>query len=158
MESYPYKQAREIISSICKAAGSGEFDSREKFLAMLDEHPHIAVQGYNTHGKIFFWNDASARLYGHSEATAVNQDLFELILPNELRNLARDMVRSATKTGKLPDASACDLIRHDGDTVTVFSGHVMFQWEKKYPEFYCFDLPIAKEAEGKQVRPSPIQG
>lgn len=142
MKKYPYKQAKEIIDGICAAAQAGEFDTRKKFLALLNQHPHIAAQGYNTHGKIFYWNEASAHIYGHSEAAAVNQDLFELILPPEMRGLARDMVHSATKTGRMPEPSACDLVRYDGETVTVFSGHMVFYWNSSYPEFYCIDLPI----------------
>jgi PAS domain S-box-containing protein len=142
---YSYGQAKETISAICQAAAEGEFDTREKFLAVLERNPHIAAQGYNTHGKIFFWNDASAHLYGHSEAAAVNQDVFELILPPELRTFARDMVHVASKTGHMPAPSACDLVRYDGESVTVFSGHLIFRWEGTYPEFYCIDLPIDAE-------------
>ncbi len=142
MEKLTYKEAKETITSICRAAADGEYDTREKFLAMLDRNPHIAVQGYNTHGKIFYWNDASADAYGHSEAAAVNQDLFELILPPELRIFARDMVHSGAKTGKMPAPSVCDLVRCNGDLITVFSGHVVFTWKRKYPEFYCIDVPL----------------
>ncbi len=146
IKKYPYKQAKEAISAICSAAAAGEFDKREKFLALLDENPHIAAQGYNTHGKIFYWNDASAHVYGHSETAAVNQDLFELILPLEMRNFARDMIQSEAKTGRLPDPGACDLVRCNGESITVYSGHLVFRWEGTYPEFYCIDIPI--EADG----------
>ncbi len=147
MKKYPYKEAKETITSICNAAHAGQFDTRDKFMALLDQNPHIAAQGYNPHGKIFFWNEASAHLYGHSEAAAVNQDLFELILPDEMRHLARDMILCAAKTGKMPDAGACDLVRYDGSFVTVYSGHVVFKWENAYPEFYCVDLPIDNEPD-----------
>lgn len=145
MKSFPYKEAKEIITGICKAAAEGEFDSRERFMAMLDRNPHIAVQGYNPHGKIFFWNDASIHVYGHSEATAINQDLFELILPQDMRSLARDMVSAGAQTGKMPEASACDLMRCNGDLITVYSGHLVFTWDGGYPEFYRLDLPLKTE-------------
>ena len=143
MKKYPYKEAKALVQSICAAAGNGAYDTREKFHDMLQEHPDIAAQGYNTYGKIFFWNRGSAALYGYSEAAAINRDIFETILPPEMRALARDLVRSATKTGKLPEASSCDLLHRSGDYVSVFSGHLMFQWDgPATPEFYCIDVGI----------------
>jgi hypothetical protein len=142
MKRYPYKDAKAMVSAICKAAAVGEFDTREKFMSLLEDNPHIAVQGYNPYGKIFFWNQASALVYGHSEAAAVNQDLFELILPDEMRALARDMVQCGVKTGRMPESGACDLVRHNGERVSVYSGHLVFRWENNSPEFYCLDIPI----------------
>ncbi|MEN8255495.1 MAG: PAS domain-containing protein [Verrucomicrobiota bacterium] len=147
MKKYPYQKAKKLIQSICKAAADGEYDTREKFHAMLEANPDVAVQGYNAYGKIFFWNQASAHLYGYSEAAAVNRDLFELVIPPEMRSLARDLILSATKTGKLPDPSSCDLIQRNGHFVTVFSGHLMFHWDgPAVPEFYCVDIDIDPEA------------
>lgn len=146
MKEYCYKDAKEMIDAIYADATNGIFETRDEFIAMVDRNPHIAVQGYNSHGKIFYWNDASADLYGHSEAAAVNQDLVELILPREMHQLARDMIHAGSKIGKMPEPSACDLVRYNGDVITVFSGHLVFFWEKKYPEFYCIDLPLTTES------------
>ena len=149
MQKHPYKKATETILTICRAAAAGEYDSREKFMSMLDANPHLAVQGYNPYGIIFYWNDASAHLYGYSEAAAVNQNLFELVLPPEMRPLAQDMISCAQKTGNMPEAGPCDLMRHNGEFVTVFSGHLMFKWEERaVPEFYCIDLATCPESAG----------
>lgn len=148
MKKYPYQEAKTTIRSICEAAAKGHFDSRDKFMAVLEENPHIAAQGYNPYGKIFFWNDASADLYGHSESAAINQDLFELILPPDFRKLAHDMVTAAAKTGKMPEAGPCDLVRYNGHFVTVFSGHLVFKWDDTaVPEFYCIDLPTCPDSD-----------
>ena len=146
-EKYPYKEAKKLIQSICKAAADGEYDTREKFHAMLEANPAVAVQGYNAFGKIFFWNKASTHLYGYREAFATTQDLFELVLPPEMRPLARDMILAASKNGKLPETSSCDLIHRNGHFVTVFSGHLMFRWDgPATPEFYCVDIGVEPQA------------
>jgi PAS domain S-box-containing protein len=148
IKKYAYKDAKKIIKSICSAAEAGEYDTRKKFMAMLDANPDVAAQGYNAFGKIFFWNDGSAKLYGYNEAAAINKDLFEIILPPELRQFARDMVTMACKTGKLPEAASFDLLRRNGEYVTVFSGHLMFQWDNaSSPEFYCIDLGIESQTD-----------
>jgi len=142
-KKYIYEEAKQLITSICKAAADGKYDTREKFHAMMKANPDVAVQGYNAFGKIFFWNIPSAHLYGYSEAAAINRDLFETILPPEMRPLARDLISVATKTGRTPAPSSCDLRQRNGEYVTVFSGHLMFQWENATtPEFYCVDVGI----------------
>ncbi len=142
-KKYPYTKAKELIESICAAAKAGEYDTREKFLAMLDANPDIAAQGYNAFGKIFFWNRSSAHLYGYSETAAFNKNIFDLILPPELRQFAKDLILSASKTNKMPEPSAVDVLQHDGEYVTIFSGHIMFRWGNSVsPEFYCVDISI----------------
>lgn len=143
MKKYVYTEAKQLILSICEAAADGEYDSREKFHAMLAANPDIAAQGYNAFGKVFFWNNTSAHLYGYSEHFAIKKELFELLLPPELRQFARDMVEVAGRTGKFPEAGSCDLLTRNGNYVTVFSGHLVFRWDNAVsPEFYCVDVPI----------------
>jgi len=147
MKTYPFKEAQRIIESICEEADQNAFDTRDKFMTMLDENPHIAVQGYNAFGKIFHWNTASSDLYGYRESEAVNQDLVELILPPEMQTYARSMISNGTKTGKMAPAAPCDLVHISGNPVTVFSGHLVFLWDQATtPEFYCIDLPIDSES------------
>jgi PAS domain S-box-containing protein len=148
MKRYAYKTAQNIIDSICQMADEGHYDTRNKFMAMVDENPHIAVQGYNIFGKIFFWNTASSDVYGYRESEAINQDLVELILPPEMQPFARTMLQNARKSGRMPDAAPCDLVHTSGNYITVYSGHLVFSWgEATTPEFYCIDLPLETEED-----------
>jgi PAS domain S-box-containing protein len=148
VKKYAYKQAKQIIDSIHQPAMAGEFDTREEFISMLRKNPHVAVQGYNAFGKIFLWNHAAVHAYGYTEAEAINQDLIELILPPDLRGLARDMISSARETGKMPEPGPCDLVRKGGEFVAVYSGHLVFQWkDTNSPEYYCIDLLLADDED-----------
>ena len=148
MFQYSFQDAKVVINTLCKTARDNGFPTRESFMDVIHANPHLAVQGYNAFGKIFFWNDASIHLYGLREDEAVNQDLTELIIPPEMRLFALDMISNGIKTGKMPAAAACDLLRADGEYVTVYSGHLIFQWNHATtPEFYCIDLPLKTEAE-----------
>lgn len=147
MKRYPYQEAKEAIDAICAAAAAGEFDSREKLLAMLNRNPHVAIQGYNAYGIIFYWNAESVRVYGHREAKAVNQDLVDLILPPEMRPFVRDAIYAARTTGRMPAPGPCDLLRSTGESVTVYAGHLVFQFsDSSIPEFYCIVLPVESGA------------
>ncbi len=144
MKKHTYNEAKKIIGSIYQAATAGEYDTREKFFSALDQHPHVAVQGYNAFGKIFLWNNSATKAYGYTESEAINQDLFELILPPDLQQLARTMTSSARETGKMPEPGPCDLMRKGGEFVAVYSGHLVFQWnDTSSQEFYCVDLLLS---------------
>ncbi|MDF7823087.1 PAS domain-containing protein [Pontiellaceae bacterium B12227] len=148
MADYSFQDAKTIINELCKKAEGDGFPTRESFMDVIEANPDLAVQGYNAFCKIFLWNEASIRLYGYREDEAVNQDLTELVIPAEMRPFARDMISIGVRTGKMPDASACDLLTASGDFVTVYSGHLVFQWDNATtPEFYCIDLPIKTEGE-----------
>jgi two-component system cell cycle sensor histidine kinase/response regulator CckA len=47
--------------------------------SMVDETPHIAVQTYDTHGRITWWNGAAQRLYGFALDEVVGRRPSELI-------------------------------------------------------------------------------
>lgn len=151
MKTFDYDEAKRIIKGLCDAAEAEEFDTREKFEEALEKHPYVAVQGYNPYGKIFYWNGPSAHVYGYTIDEAVNQDLFELILPPDMQQFARDLVFAAQKNGRMPEAAPCDLVHRNGEFVTVYSGHVVFNWDNAAtPEFYCLDLPLNTEVEETQ--------
>ena len=141
---YSIQDARAIIQDICDAAERGDYPTRASFLEMLAINPRIAAQGYNCFGKIFYWNAASVSMYGHRMEEAINQDLVELILPAEMRQFARDLIHNACRSGQMPAPAACDLLHKTGTPITVFSGHLVFNWnESTTPELYCIDLPIS---------------
>ena len=146
-EKVSLQEAQKIINGLCAAAEAGAYPTREAFMEAVADHPHLAVQGYNAFGKIFFWNDASAYLYNYSESDAINQDLFELVLPEDMRLFARDAVMAAARTGCMPEPGPCDLMRKNNEFVTVYSGHIVFQWDdNSSPEFYCLDLALNSDA------------
>ena len=66
---------------------------------------------------------------------------------NPVHHFGVEAFLQAARTGKMPDASACDLLRYNGEFVSVYSGHVMFKWENNHPEFYCIDLPLETEQD-----------
>ncbi|VGO17888.1 hypothetical protein PDESU_06490 [Pontiella desulfatans] len=147
-KNYSFQDAKAIILTLCDAAKAGQYDSRESFMAMVQKNPFIAVQGYNAYGKVFFWNQASVELYGYREDEAVNKDLFDLVIPEEMRKFARDATLMARKTLKMPEPSPCDLTHHEGHFITVFTGHLVFKWDdSSVPEFYCLDLPLITEQD-----------
>jgi hypothetical protein len=87
---------------------------------------------------------------------AINQDIIELVMPPEMRPLAHDMISNGRRTGRMPDAAARDLLQCGGKYVTVFSGHLVFNWDSSSsPEFYCIGLGILTEADDPATATAP---
>ncbi|QBG48605.1 PAS domain-containing protein [Verrucomicrobia bacterium S94] len=146
MTQFSIHEAKTIIKKLCCFNEENRFPTRESFMDMLAMNPHVAVQGYNSFGKIFYWNNASVTLYGHRLEEAINKDLVELIIPPEMRKYVRDTIKLGAKNGIMPEPCICDLLQANGQYVTVYSGHLAFLWENSStPEFYCLDLPVATD-------------
>jgi PAS domain S-box-containing protein len=142
MKIYSKEEARRAVMAIYDRAEAGHFRSRDHFHSILDDHPHLAAQGYDRNGYIFFWNKASEGLYGYPAEEVLGKDLVSLILPANLREYARTAIVFSAKGNKcLPPPDTAHLLNKEGEYVTVFSGHLMFEWaESESPEFYCIDL------------------
>ncbi|RPH90105.1 MAG: PAS domain S-box protein, partial [Calditrichaeota bacterium] len=114
----------------------------ERFNKVFSSTPNIAIQGYSADGSIHYWNAASERLYGYSAEEAVGKNLVELIIPQEMRDVVRGMISAGAETGIMPPAAELMLQHKNGDSVPVYSSHVVVFLPEKPPEFYCIDVDL----------------
>ncbi len=78
-------------------------DAHDLLAAIIRNAPSVAIQGYDRNGVITFWNPASERLYGFSEAEAVGKKLAHLILtPQEAADWEAQARRSIETGMPLP--------------------------------------------------------
>ena len=71
---------------IGQGSRSATEDSENRFYELIESLPMVAVQGYDRHRRVIYWNEASARLYGYSRDEALGQLLEDLIIPDHMRN------------------------------------------------------------------------
>ncbi|HMN92112.1 MAG TPA: ATP-binding protein [Hydrogenophaga sp.] len=130
----------------------GRQQSEERFRRLIDAIPDVAVQGYDRHLVCRFWNSASERLYGFSEAEALGRSLLDLIIPVEMREEVITATRRMLESGEaIPSAELC--LRHkDGSAVNVHSGHVLLHHEAGHPEFFCIDFDLSERQRAEDAR------
>jgi two-component system, sensor histidine kinase and response regulator len=58
--------------------------SEQRFRYLFEATPNIAVQGYNRHRQVIYWNRASEELYGYSKSEALGRQLEDLTIPLEM--------------------------------------------------------------------------
>lgn len=126
-------------------------ESDERWKALLQDNPNLALQGYDKNGETIYWNKASETFYGYSSDEAIGRKLTDLIIPEELKGHVSAAIKEMF-TNKTPiPASELKLKCKDGSLLDVFSSHSYFQVPGREPEMYCLDIDISerKQAEAE---------
>lgn len=127
----------------CSSKGPVSGGSERQFRALLENVPNIAVQGYDRHRRVVFWNAASEALYGYTQAEALGRRLEDLIIPPEMRTGVIAAVAGFVERDEQIPASELVLRRKDGRPVYVYSSHAKLYRADGEPELYCIDIDIA---------------
>ncbi|MGG6298209.1 bifunctional diguanylate cyclase/phosphodiesterase [Leptolyngbya sp. AN02str] len=125
--------------------------SEQRFRQLFETIPAIAVQGYNRHRKVIYWNQASEQVYGYTKAEAMGRQLEDLIIPAEMRQDVVQAVQRWVTDGEAIPASELSLLRKDGARVSVFSSHVMLTNAAGELEMYCVDIDLSDRKQAKEA-------
>ena len=134
-----------------KAAEQALRESERRFRSLFEEIPQIAVQGYDESRRVVFWNQASEKLYGYSEAEALGSRLEDLIIPPAIREDVIQLHAAWLERGEVIPAGERDLLCKDGSLTPVYSSHALLQHPDGQREMYCVDIDLAplREAESR---------
>lgn len=119
-------------------------ESERRFRSIFENVPSISVQGYNKDRQAIFWNPASEKLYGYSREQALGQRLENLTIPPPMREAVVRLVSEWVEGGLAIPAAERILKNASGESVEVFSSHVLLQKESGEPELYCLDIDISE--------------
>jgi PAS domain S-box-containing protein len=124
-------------------------DSEMRFRKILQDVESLSVQGYAPDGTTQYWNKASERLYGYTAEEAIGKNFTDLIIPSEMREGVKQIIKQMAETGQAIPASELSLLRKDGSLVTVFSNHTIVQIAGQPQELFCIDIDLTelKKAE-----------
>lgn len=113
-----------------------------RFRRIFENTDAISVQGYDASRRVIYWNPASEKLYGISQADALGQRLEDLIIPGSMREAVVQAVTQWVEQGKPIPSEELTLQREDGSAVEVFSSHVMLANAAGESEMYCIDVDL----------------
>ncbi|MFH1119723.1 MAG: response regulator [Bacteroidota bacterium] len=125
--------------------------SEARFSSILNNISNIAVQGYAPDGTIKYWNKASEKLYQYSTEEAMGKNLFDLIIPDELLEYAKNGVKRMFETGQAHPGEELRLKRKDGSYVYVFSSHAVYKLTDEEAELYCIDLDLTERIKAENA-------
>ncbi len=118
--------------------------SEERFRMVLQDAPSVAIQGYGPDGTAQYWNHASERLYGYTAEEAIGRNLLDLIVPEDLRDEFREVMRGMAEASRPISSGEWQLMRKDGSRVAVFSSHALVMPPGRPAEFFCIDVDLTE--------------
>ncbi|MDX1465077.1 MAG: EAL domain-containing protein [Halomonas sp.] len=148
-----WQQVRAKRSSVWRTAPRGDvervrrqyLESEQRFRALLESLPKVAVQGYDRDRRVIYWNEASTRLYGYSSDEAQGELLEELIIPGPMHEPVIRAHRAWVERGVEIPASELELQHKNGEPVSVFSHHVMLGEHTDDPLMFCVDVDLSDQ-------------
>ncbi|GHC16557.1 hypothetical protein GCM10010082_04330 [Kushneria pakistanensis] len=121
--------------------------SEQRFRALLESLPRVAVQGYDRKRRVIYWNAASTQLYGYMPDEVMGCRFEELIVPQEMRESVIRAHQSWINEGVEIPASEMDLVHKSGRSVAVFSHHVMLGQHTDNPLMFCVDVDLSVQKQ-----------
>ncbi|NOQ13180.1 MAG: PAS domain S-box protein [Methyloprofundus sp.] len=125
--------------------------SEQRFREIFDKVPNIAVQGYNCHREVTYWNQASENIYGYTQQEVIGQKLEDLIIPADVK----EQVITATDSFFYQDlhipAGELLLQRKDGSSITVFSSHIKLGKAPEQAEMFCIDIDLTEAKKASEA-------
>jgi len=122
-------------------------ESEHRFRALVENVPHLPVQGYDSQRRVIFWNHASELFYGYSSEEAMGRQLEDLIIPPFMREAVIQGVQQWVDKGIPIPAGELQLQHKSGQLLDVFSSHAMLRNIKGELEMYCVDLDITQRKQ-----------
>ncbi len=122
-------------------------DNNEHLRSIFENIPTIAVQGYTRDGTILYWNPASERVYGYSREEAMGGNLFDLIIPEQMREQILQKIQEVAQSGVGTPVEELLLRRKDGTPVSVYSSSVVVRLPGQEAILYCLDVDLSERKE-----------
>jgi len=122
-----------------------------RFLELIESLSKIAVQGYNRHREVIYWNKASTFLYGYTQTEALGKKLEDLIIPPSMK---KDVIAAHKNwlEHNIPIPSS-ELTLQDikSQPVPVFSSHVLLKTRGDEFEMFCLDIDISEQVSVRKA-------
>ena len=116
--------------------------SEARFRAIFENVDALSIQGYAPDGTVTYWNPASTKLYGYSQAEALGNSLYELIIPAPARDIVRRDVQWMFEHKQGVPAARLALQHKDGHLVHVYSSHTVVETEHHDATLFCLDIDV----------------
>ncbi len=119
--------------------------SEARFRGIFENVDALSIQGYTPDGTVVYWNHASSLLYGYAPAEALGQSLYDLIIPEPMRDEVRQGVRWMFENRTGVPAGHLTLHAKDGKPVEVWSSHTVIETLDQGPVMFCLDISLAEQ-------------
>lgn len=124
------------------ARRSPQNTNEARFRKLCDDTQAMSVQGYRADGTVIYWNAASEKIYGYSAEEALGRSLFELIIPEKMRDDVRHAVTWMFENREGIPPARLNLKHKSGNSVPVYSSHTVVDLPNDEPIMFCMDADM----------------
>ena len=122
-----------------------------RFRAIFENVDALSIQGYRADGTVVYWNRASQKIYGYSEAEALGRSLLELIIPPEMRTKVQGAIEWMFEHQQGIPAARLDLMHKNGHRVPVYSSHTVVDTPEHGATMFCLDIDLSDLVRTEQA-------
>ncbi|MDN3546666.1 MAG: ATP-binding protein [Roseateles asaccharophilus] len=149
----------EDIARMVDQLQAREADARraaERLSATLESAPSIAIQWFDSEGRILYWNEASTRMYGFSALEAVGYSLAERTLylrDEEQVQALKAVIADVIETGQPFGPTEFTLRHKDGHELLVLATLFAIPAEDGSRLVVCMDVDVTEHRRAEdQIR------
>ncbi len=126
-------------------AGSTLREALDRFESVLENTPHVAIQGFDREGVIQHWNPACTTLYGYSRQEAMGQRLQDLLLEGEEKEIFKQVLDTIWRTGRASPLQEWKVIAKNGEPHWVYSTMFPIFEKQRVSEVFAMDVDITEQ-------------
>ncbi|MCK6385163.1 MAG: PAS domain-containing protein [Rhodocyclaceae bacterium] len=154
MDTAPINNRAQIVSlaTVFAARAAAELEriraehakhaALERFEAIFQNTPNVAIQGYDTRGKVMHWNRASETLYGIPAGEAIGRPIQHLLYMPETARRFESMLAGICASGQPTGPGEWPILLRDGREVWVLSTMFPVVSGGAVAEIFCMDVDI----------------
>lgn len=126
---------------------------------IINNAPAVAIQGYDTEGRVLFWNRTSEEMYGFKEEEVLGKRLGEFLLSEEDGRLYEQMVQRVAETRQPEPLREWETRTADGKTRYIFSSLFPIRTGPEQMQIICMDVDITerKRLEAELLREQRLE-
>ncbi|MBX9848439.1 MAG: PAS domain S-box protein [Rhodocyclaceae bacterium] len=143
-----------VVTDITSGGSVEKFDEsrRSNFRMLCDRLEDVAVHRFGEDLRVTYWNQASARVYGYSEAEAIGREVVELVAHPEHHEEWRKRFAEILSSRRGFTPFQAWRKRRDGSRIEVRGSVVLMEFPEKPLEFVCLDHDLSPKHKLDQER------
>ncbi|MCD4821614.1 MAG: PAS domain-containing sensor histidine kinase [Methanococcoides sp.] len=94
-----------------------------KFRKFIDDIPNVAIQGFDIHLIVHYWNSASEKMYGYSKEEAIGQKMTDLVVTTDNGKELSEMINSAIADPKFERFNETTFVTKSKRSIPVLSSY-----------------------------------
>jgi len=126
-------------------------ENESRFRTLFEQLPGIAVQGYNREGRVLYWNKASEKMYGYTDAEAIGKRIDELIVPPDQVDYVYRSISEWFENATPENALELELKHKDGHKINTLTNNILLPNSRGELELFSMDIDLTERLKVEEA-------